>query len=109
MKLYNIDDFKGGWFIGDFEPTLLRTKDFEISVRYYKKGDEEEKHVHKVADEYTVVITGIVEMNGVEYKPKDVVLIEKGEVVKFRVLTDAITIALKVPSIIGDKYIIDDE
>jgi hypothetical protein len=107
MKLYNIEDFKGGWFIGDFEPTLLRTKDFEISVRHYKAGDEEEKHVHKVADEYTVVITGTVEMNGVQYNPKDVVLIEKGEVVKFRVLTDAITIAVKVPSIIGDKYIVD--
>ena len=107
MELHNIDDFKGGWFIGDFEPTLLRTKDFEISVRHYKAGDEEEKHVHKIADEYTVVIIGIVEMNGVKYHPKDVVLIEKGEVVKFRVLTDAITIAVKVPSIIGDKYVVE--
>jgi len=107
MKLYNIDEFKGGWFIGDFEPTILRTKDFEISVRHYKAGDEEEKHVHRVADEYTVVIVGTVEMNDVEYKEKDVVLIEKGEVVKFRVLTDAITIAVKVPSIIGDKYVVE--
>lgn len=50
MKLFNVDDFKGGWFIGDFEPTILRTKDFEISVRHYKAGDEEQKHVHKIAD-----------------------------------------------------------
>ena len=107
MKKYNIDDFKGGWFIGDFEPTILRTKDFEISIRHYKAGDEEEKHVHKVADEYTAVIVGTVEMNGVQYHPKDVVLIEKGEVVKFSVLTDAITIAVKVPSIIGDKYVVE--
>ena len=107
MKLYNIDEFKGGWFIGDFEPTIFRTKEFEISVRHYKAGDEEEKHVHKIADEYTVVIVGTVEMNGVEYNAKDVVLIEKGEVVKFKVLTDAITIAVKVPSIIGDKYIVN--
>jgi hypothetical protein len=107
MKLYNVNDFKGGWFIGDFEPSLLRTKDFEISVRHYKAGDEEDKHVHKIADEYTVVIVGIVEMNGVQYKPKDIVLIEKGEAVKFKVLTDAITIAVKVPSIIGDRYIVE--
>ena len=107
MKKYSIGDFKGGWFIGDFEPTILRTKDFEISIRHYKAGDEEEKHVHRVADEYTVVIVGTVEMNDVEYKEKDVVLIEKGEVVKFRVITDAITIAVKVPSIIGDKYIVE--
>ena len=107
MKLYNIDDFKGGWFIGDFEPTLLRTKEFEISVRHYQAGDEEEKHVHRIANEYTVVITGIVEMNGVQYNPKDVILIEKDEAVKFKVLTDAITIAVKVPSVIGDRYIVE--
>jgi hypothetical protein len=107
MELYNVGDFKGGWFIGDFEPSLLRTKDFEISVRHYKVGDVEDKHVHKVADEYTVVITGVVEMNGVQCKPKDIVLIRKGEAVKFKVLTDAITIAVKVPSIIGDRYIVE--
>ena len=105
MKKYNVEDFKGGWFIGDFEPTLLKTKDFEISVRHYKAGDEEDEHVHRVADEYTVVIVGVVEMNGEQYIPNDIVLIEKGEVVKFKVLTDAITISLKVPSVIGDKYI----
>lgn len=54
-----------------------------------------------------MVIVGTVEMNGVEYNPKDIVLIEKGDVVKFRVITDAITIALKVPSVIGDKYIVE--
>lgn len=107
MKKYNIDKFVGGWFIGDFEPTLLRTKDFEISVRYYKVGDEEDNHVHKVADEFTVVIAGIVEMNGIQYKSKEIVLIEKGEVVKFKVLTNAITIAIKVPSVIGDKYMVE--
>lgn len=107
MKKYNISNFKGGWFIGDFEPTLLKTKDFEISVRYYKKNDEEYKHIHKVADEYTVVIEGIVEMNGNKYYPKDIILVEKGEAVKFISLTDSVTIALKVPSIIGDKYIVE--
>lgn len=106
MKKYNIEDFKGGWFIGDFEPNILRTKEFEISIRYYKEGDEEDRHVHKISNEYTAVIQGIVEMNGIKYYPKDIVLIEKGEIVKFKVLTDAITIAIKVPSIVGDKYII---
>lgn len=106
MEKYNLNDFKGGWFIGDFEPTLLRTKDFEISVRHYKAGDEEDKHVHKIADEYTVVINGIVSMNEIQYMPKDIIRINKGEIIKFKAVTDAITIALKVPSIIGDKYIV---
>jgi len=105
MKKYNIEDFKGGWFIGDFEPSLLKTKDFEISVKYYKIGDEEDRHVHKIADEYTIVISGVIEMNGLEFKTKDIILVEKGEFVKFKVLTDAITIVIKVPSIIGDKYL----
>ena len=106
MKKYSVDDFKGGWFIGDFEPTLLKTKDFEISVRHYNADDEEDKHVHKLADEYTVVLLGNVEMNDVIYTSKDIIFIEKGEIVKFKALTNAITIAVKIPSIIGDKYII---
>ena len=55
MKLGNLSEMIGGWFIGDFEPSLIKNKDFEASVKYYKKGDEEFKHMHKVATEITVM------------------------------------------------------
>ena len=39
MKKSKIDSFTKGWFIGDFKPTLLRTKDFEAAMKFYKKRE----------------------------------------------------------------------
>lgn len=33
MKKYKIKNFINSWFIGNFKPTLLDTKDFEIVVK----------------------------------------------------------------------------
>ena len=105
MKKYNIDNFKGGWFIGDFNPSLIKTKDFEIAIKYYKSGDEDDEHVHLLADEYTVIVKGQVIMNGEIFEEKDIIFIEKGEYVKFKVLKDTINVVIKIPSVIGDKII----
>ena len=60
MKVEKLKKMKGGWFIGNFEPSLLKTNDCEVAVKSYKKGDKEGKHYHKVATEYTAVIKGKV-------------------------------------------------
>ena len=39
MKKYNLEDFKLGWIIGNFEPSILRTDQFEVSIKKYKKTD----------------------------------------------------------------------
>ena len=36
MKIMKLNDMKQGWFVGDFEPTAYKTKDFEgIKSVYY--------------------------------------------------------------------------
>ena len=32
MDVYRLDDMVKGWFVGDFEPTALRTAACEVSV-----------------------------------------------------------------------------
>ena len=39
MKIDNLDKMIGGWFIGNFEPSLLKTNDCEVAVKRYNKGD----------------------------------------------------------------------
>ena len=68
MKTYKLEKFTKGWFIGNFDPTLVQTRDFEVAVKYYRKGDTDQIHYHKVADEYTVIINGIFEINDKKYK-----------------------------------------
>ena len=107
MKISNLDKMKRGWFIGNFEPSLLKTNNFEIAVKHYNKGDYESSHYHKISTEYTVIISGKVQMNGVYYKQGDIVIIEPGESTDFLCLEDNTTnVVVKVPCVNNDKYII---
>jgi uncharacterized cupin superfamily protein len=106
MKKHSLSNFKGGWFLGDFVPTLLGTTDFEISVKYYHAGDNEPPHYHKIATEWTVITAGEVEINGIRYHQGDIVEIAPGEIAQFSTITEAATTVVKVPSVKGDKYIV---
>ena len=105
MKVFKLSEMKGGWFAGDFLPTCLKTKEFEAACKYYKKGDKEPAHVHKVATEITLIAEGVVEMNGKRYSKGDIVVLDPGDVTDFAVLEDTVTFAVKVPSVAGDKYL----
>lgn len=94
-----------GWFVGDFEPTALKTQNCEVSYRNYKEGDTENKHYHKIATELTVITSGKVLMNGVEYTKGDIVIIAPGEIADFKALTDSTNIVVKVPGAKDDKYL----
>lgn len=39
MKKERIQNFKLGWVIGNFQPTLLKTQFFIVSQHPYKQGD----------------------------------------------------------------------
>jgi quercetin dioxygenase-like cupin family protein len=105
MKKFKIDSMKGGWFIGDFDPSIVRTKDFEVAIKSYKKGDTEKAHYHKLAIEITVVVMGSVEMNNMIVSSGEAILIDHNEVVCFEALENAITTVVKFPSVTNDKYL----
>jgi quercetin dioxygenase-like cupin family protein len=104
MKKYRLENFTRGWVVGDFEPNIFRTKDFEFMVRYYKAGDTEAKHVHNVADEVTIIVSGKFKMNGKILEAGDVVHVVPGEPADFECLEDGANAVVKRPSVMGDKY-----
>jgi|SaaInlStandDraft_4_1057021.scaffolds.fasta_scaffold37611_2 hypothetical protein len=104
MKVNKLSDMTKGWFVGDFYPTTLRTQNSEVAVKSYKKGEFEERHYHKVATEITVVISGRVLMNGVEFVEGDIVTISPYESTDFKVLKDTVTVVVKCPGAVNDKY-----
>mgnify|MGYP000901817991 FL=1 len=104
MEKYNISQFTKGWFLGNFEPSLDATNNFEIAVKYYKFGDYEERHYHEIATEYTVIVKGKVLMNNELFEEGDIIVIQPGESTDFRSLDDTITTVIKTPSIKNDKY-----
>ena len=108
MKTAKLKDMTKGWFVGDFEPTLYKTKECEVAVKTYKAGDHEKKHYHKVATELTVIVSGIVEMNGIRYEEGDIIIEEPGDITDFTAITDVINTVVKLPCAAGDKYLVED-
>ena len=98
---------KCGWFIGDFEPSVLRTKKFEVGYAKHKKNDPWDKHYHKLANEITLVVRGKVKINNQIYSEGDIFLIEPNEVVDPEFLEDVEFIIIKTPSDVNDKYIVE--
>lgn len=96
-----------GWFIGDFQPTVLKAEGFEVGIKNYKKGDLEKRHFHKISTEYTVIASGKVRMNEQLYEEGSIVEIMPGESTDFEALEDTITVVVKVPSSKNDKYLVE--
>ncbi len=105
MNKHKLEDFKQGWFIGNFEPSLSKTEDVEIAVKKYQKGDYEPSHHHKIATEYTLILDGQVRMSGEEYGSGEIVVISPGESTDFLAETDVTTVVVKLPCAPNDKYI----
>jgi hypothetical protein len=104
MRQAKIEHMIKGWFVGNFEPTLIKTRDVEVAVKEYRKGDKEGLHYHKQATEITVICSGKVRMNGIKYGKGDIIVIDPLEVTDFEALEDTITTVVKYPGAINDKY-----
>lgn len=63
--------------------------------------------MHKVATEMTVIVRGRVRMNGVEFRAGDIIVIQPGSGTDFEVIEDTVTTVVKIPSVRGDKYVMD--
>jgi quercetin dioxygenase-like cupin family protein len=105
MQTRRLEDMVKGWFVGDFDPAVIRTDSVEVAVKRYHAGDVEAWHYHKVATEVTVVISGEVEMGGKRFGAGDIVVMEPGEGTDFRAITDAVNAVVKIPSAKDDKYL----
>jgi quercetin dioxygenase-like cupin family protein len=99
-----LTEMVGGWLVGDFEPTCLRTPACEVACKHYAAGAREAAHVHRIATEITLIASGTVTMNGRTLTAGDIVVVEPGEATDFAALEDTITMVVKLPSVMGDKY-----
>lgn len=105
MKVFQLDDMVKGWFVGNFNPTVLSTNDVEVAVKKYKAGDYESSHYHRIATEITVITDGQVKMNGIIYSSGAIIVIEPNQATDFLALTDVTTTVVKYPGANDDKYL----
>lgn len=107
MKKFKLSDMKGGWFVGNFEPTVFYTKDFEASVRSYYDGEFHDAHYHAIATEINVVIEGSVVVNDDTFSAGDIFVVEPMETIFPKFVGKTTIVCIKTPSVVGDKYTVE--
>lgn len=103
MLVSNLDNMTKGWFIGDFKPSVLRTKEFEVAVQFHKKGDQEPAHFHEHSVECNVLVSGSMNINGIEFEAGDIFTILPDEVARAEFHEDCTIVVVRTPSLPTDK------
>lgn len=105
-KFYNLENFIRGWIIGNFEPNLYKTNNFEISVQTHKENEIHPFHIHETLEEINIIIEGKMIFNGKELSLNDIFVSPKGTLSCCKFLSDCKIICIKIPSNPLDKIII---
>ena len=106
QDVWFVDSFVRGWFIGDFEPSIIRTKTWEVALLRHSKGEKWDFHYHAQADEVNVLLNGRMMLNGHEIRSRNVFTIPKKQIACPLFLEDCLILCIKTPSVIGDKICI---
>jgi len=101
----SLEDFVGGWIVGNFDPSLLRNTQVEVCVKYFKAGDTEPEHYQKTATEVSVVVVGMCRIGGELLHQGEILLIPPQVSADFVAETDCVVLAIKSPSIPEDKIL----
>jgi len=104
MIISDLKNMFRGWFIGNFEPSIYKTDNFEVALLFHPKGEKWHKHYHNEAVEIKVIISGNMIINGKNLSPGNIFLLEKNEIAEPEFLEDCTIVCVKTPSIPGDKY-----
>ena len=106
MQRYKLSDSGArGWFIGDFEGAVYRTKEFEVTYQKNPRG-QTASHIHKLTYEITVVISGRQICNGEIFAAGDICVLEPGDISQIEYLEETEVITIKTPSVPSDKYLL---
>jgi quercetin dioxygenase-like cupin family protein len=104
MKKHNLSEFWRGWFIGNFEPALLKTDQFEVGMLTHTKGEVWPKHYHAKHTEYNLLVKGQMIICGQTINAGEIFVLEPNEIADPEFLEDCLVLCIKQPSIPGDKH-----
>jgi dTDP-glucose pyrophosphorylase len=106
LGIYHRDDFIRGWIVGFFKESIFQTNVYEIGFMYHKKDEKWDYHIHKLADETNILISGSMMVNGIHISSNSIFIISRNQISCPIFLTDCKVLCIKTPSIKNDKYVI---
>lgn len=109
MDIHRLTEFKDGWICGDFEPSILRTKFFEVGYHNYLKGHKSDGHYHAIMKEINVILKGKVWVDTEVLTDGMIWTVEPNEILETEFLEDTELLIIKSPSVPGDKHYLRDK
>lgn len=105
MKIEKLSEMTRGWLIGNFEPSIYKTEDFEVGVLTHLKGEKWPAHYHKIGTEYNVLLKGKMFCCDKELVTGDIFIIEPNEVADPIFHEDCTILCVKIPGKPNDKFL----
>jgi hypothetical protein len=106
MEKNRIEDYTGGWIIGNFLPVIQKSEELEIGIKFFRKNDIEPSHMQRTATEITVLHSGKARIGDVILIPGDILIIPPLESADFEALEDGSLTCIKFPSLPDDKVLL---
>ena len=99
MKVFALKDMVNGWMVGDFDPAVYKTKNFEVGYHTYKKNAPTQNHYHKDS----------TEINGKRFTDGDIFVLEPYMVSESKFYKDTELVVIRNSSNANDKYIVNEK
>jgi mannose-6-phosphate isomerase-like protein (cupin superfamily) len=106
MKVSRIEDYNGGWYIGNFNPAAYKTSGFEVSYKVHKQGEIWDWHYHEHLDEINFIVRGKMNIQGKTLVSGDIFILEPMEIADPEFLEDCEIVCIKSPNITNDKIVV---
>lgn len=99
----HLSRMRGGWWIGNFEPSVLKTAQFEVAYKVHRQGEDWPLHFQHEATEYNLLVEGQLQIDEQVFQAGDIFIIRPKRLVKPLFLTNCALVVVKVPSLPQDK------
>lgn len=98
MKIFNFNDMKGGWFVGNFEPSAYKNDLFEVSFKKHFKNEKWNAHYHTCITEINLLIKGKIKFQDKILCENDIFVVYPYEISDPEFLEDCEMVVVKTPS-----------
>lgn len=104
MKIDKINNFKNGWILGNFKPSLFDTSEIDVGIIDCKKGHLSDGHYHKQHTEYNIIISGKAKIQNILLTEGDIFIYEPYEKSNIEYIEDTKLLVIKNPATKNDKF-----
>ncbi len=104
MRMMKIGDMKKGYFVGNFEPSIVKNDCVEISIKGAGRYTLDAAYYRKKDTTLIVILSGKMDIDGEKYGKGDALVFEPGELINLFALTNLGMLVIHFPGTKKDLH-----